>query len=221
MFNICAALIACQIKDLTLEEGIWWSCINWKYIIYWAIFFLYKTPLKHKNDNMTVSVNIITTLHSYILQWILVYNEWLFRLHLYLFLPLLPFVCLFFFSSPSPPVFVCWRHWSAETLFDSCQSTITWMSQIRLSTIQLDTDCICLGHLATILIANQKQKLFLWNFLKTFLHSLFTPLFSLKCTPHLPQCWATCILETTVIAKSTLGKGKCTQVFRHFWQALY
>ena len=33
-------------------------------------FFLYKTPLKHKNDNMTISVNIITTLHSYILQWL-------------------------------------------------------------------------------------------------------------------------------------------------------
>ena len=45
------------------------------HLFYWAIFFLYKTPLKHKNDNMTVSVNIITTLHSYILQWILVYNE--------------------------------------------------------------------------------------------------------------------------------------------------
>ena len=66
-----------------------------------------------------------------------------------------------------------------------------------------------------------KQKLFLWNFLKIFLHSPFRPLFSLKCTPHLSQCWATCILETTVIAKSTLGKEKCTQVFRHFWRALY
>ena len=33
-------------------------------------FVLYKTPLKLKNDNMTISVNIITTLHSYILQWI-------------------------------------------------------------------------------------------------------------------------------------------------------
>ena len=118
--------------------------------------FYTNPPPKHKNDNMTVSVNIITTLHSYILQWILVYNEWLFRLHLYLFLPPLPFVCLFFFFT-FPPVFVCWRHWSADTLFDSCHSTITWMSQIRMSTIQLDTDCICLGHLAAILIANH------WN----------------------------------------------------------
>ena len=29
-----------------------------------------------------------------------------------------------------------------------CQSTITWMS-IRMSTIKLNTDCICLGHLAS------------------------------------------------------------------------
>ena len=28
-----------------------------------------------------------------------------------------------------------------------------------------------------------------------YLHSLFTPLFSLKCAPLLYQCWATCILE--------------------------
>ena len=41
---------------------------------------------------------------------------------------------------------VMW-HWSADTLFDSCQLTITWMS-IRMSTIKLITDCICLGHLA-------------------------------------------------------------------------
>ena len=32
--------------------------------------------------------------------------------------------------------------------FDSCQLTITWMS-IRMSTIKLNTDCICLGHLAS------------------------------------------------------------------------
>ena len=117
-----------------------------------------------------------------------------------------------FFLHLSRPVFVCWWHWSADTLFDSCQSTITWMSQIRMSTIQLDTDCIqpwtpsYNTHRKSL-----KQKLFLWNFLKNFLHSLFTPLFPLKYTPHLPQCWAMCILETTtVIVKSTLGKGKCT-----------
>ena len=33
--------------------------------------------------------------------------------------------------------------WSADTLFHSYQLTITWMS-----TIKLNTDCICLGHLA-------------------------------------------------------------------------
>ena len=31
------------------------------------------------------------------------------------------------------------------TLFDSCQLTIT-----RMSTIKFNTDCICLGHLASI-----------------------------------------------------------------------
>ena len=132
-------------------------------------------------------------------------------------------VCLFFFLHLSRPVFVCWWHWSADTLFDSCQSTITWMSRIRMSTIQLDTDCIIMPWTPSYNTHRKslKQKLFLWNFLKNFLHSLFTPLFSLKFAPPLPQCWATCILETTVIAKSTLGKGKCTQVFQHFWQALY
>ena len=37
-------------------------------------------------------------------------------------------------------------HWSADALFDSYQLTITWMS-IRMETIKLNTDCICLGHL--------------------------------------------------------------------------
>ena len=32
-------------------------------------------------------------------------------------------------------------------LYDSCQLTITAMS-IRMSTIKLNTHCICLGHLA-------------------------------------------------------------------------
>ena len=35
-----------------------------------------------------------------------------------------------------------------EALFDSCQLAITWMS-IRVSTIKLNTDFICLGHLAS------------------------------------------------------------------------
>ena len=35
-----------------------------------------------------------------------------------------------------------------DTLFDSCQFTITWMSR-RMSTIKLNTDCIYLGHLQT------------------------------------------------------------------------
>ena len=40
-----------------------------------------------------------------------------------------------------------------------------------------------------------KQNLFFSYFLENFAHSLFSLLFSLKCAPLLPQCWATCILE--------------------------
>ena len=40
-----------------------------------------------------------------------------------------------------------------------------------------------------------KQNLFFLNFLENFAHSLFSLLFSLKCAPLLPQCWATRILE--------------------------
>ena len=39
-------------------------------------------------------------------------------------------------------------HWSADTLFGKCQLPITWMS-IRMSTVKLNTACICLGHLAS------------------------------------------------------------------------
>ena len=42
---------------------------------------------------------------------------------------------------------VMW-HWSADTLFDSCQLAITWMA-IRMFTIKLNTDCIYLGHQAS------------------------------------------------------------------------
>ena len=33
-------------------------------------------------------------------------------------------------------------------VFDSCQLTITWMS-IAMSTIKLNTDCLCLGQFAS------------------------------------------------------------------------
>ena len=41
-------------------------------------------------------------------------------------------------------------------LFDSCQSTITRMS-IRMTTIKLNTDCICLGHLASNALSLQEN----------------------------------------------------------------
>ena len=48
-------------------------------------------------------------------------------------------------------------HWSADTLFDSCQLTMTWIS-IRMSTIKLNTDCIYLGHLASSVSARSLQE---------------------------------------------------------------
>ena len=131
------------------------------------------------------------------------------------------FVCLFFFLHL--PLYFCllvtlvsrYPFWqlSINHNMDVPDKVVHYPVGYRLYmpwTPNYNTDCKSL-----------KQKLFLWNFLKNFLHSLFTPLFSLKCTPHLPQCWATCILKTTVIAKSTLEKGKRIQVFQHFWRELY
>ena len=47
------------------------------------------------------------------------------------------------------------------------------------------------------------------EFSPNFLHSRFTPLFSLKCATRLPQCWAERILEhwNDCKPKSTLGGG--------------
>ena len=42
---------------------------------------------------------------------------------------------------------VIW-HRSVDTLLNSCHLTITWVS-LRMSTVKLNTDCICLGHLAS------------------------------------------------------------------------
>ena len=61
------------------------------------------------------------------------------------------------------------------------------------------------------------------EFSPNFLHSLLTPLFSLKCALSFPNVephvfWST---ETTVIPKSTLGKGKITPEFQDLWQVLY
>ena len=52
---------------------------------------------------------------------------------------------------------IVWWHWSVDALFGSCQLTITYMS-IRISTIKVNTDCICLGHFATkCLVSTRKQ----------------------------------------------------------------
>ena len=62
------------------------------------------------------------------------------------------------------------------------------------------TDCVA-DRLLALLAYNThchkslKQNPFFLNFLENFLYSLFSPLFSLKCVPLLPQCLATHILE--------------------------
>ena len=68
-----------------------------------------------------------------------------------------------------------------------------------------------------------KQTPFLSNFLEKSWHFYFTLFSSPKCAFSLPNVeprvfWST---ETTVIPKSTLGKGKQTQVFQDFWRVLY
>ena len=61
------------------------------------------------------------------------------------------------------------------------------------------TDCVAdrlVDLLATIHVTNPWNKTrFFLNFLENFVHSLFSPLFSLKYAPLLPQCWPTHILE--------------------------
>ena len=116
-------------------------------------------------ENHAYRVGVYT--HSKFQDNVLVYNQWHWPLHLYLFFPLLWFVCLFFFSPPFPPCFCLLVTLVSRYPFDNCQSTITWMS-VMISTIQLDTDCICLGHLATILITNCWHRNL--NFCENFLH---------------------------------------------------
>ena len=67
-----------------------------------------------------------------------------------------------------------------------------------------------------------KQTPFVLNFLEHFLHSLFALLFSLKCAPFLPQCWATRILEhwDDCNTQINIGKGERARVFQDFWRVL-
>ena len=54
------------------------------------------------------------------------------------------------------------------------------------------------------------------EFSPNFLHSVFTPLFSLKRAPLLPQCWAERILKhwNDCKPRSTLGRGKSHKCFK-------
>ena len=58
-------------------------------------------------------------------------------------------------------------HWSADTLFDSCQLTITWMST-RMSTIKLNIDCIQLfrERLSEKMCMGQSRKV-IWDMINT------------------------------------------------------
>ena len=67
-----------------------------------------------------------------------------------------------------------------------------------------------------------KQTPLLLNFLEKSWDLLLTNLFSLWCALSLPNVeprvfWST---ETAVMPKSTLGKGKRTQMFQDFWRGL-
>ena len=69
---------------------------------------------------------------------------------------------------------VMW-HWSVDTLFDSCQLTITWMSRgmlawvsgvsgvrpqaIRISTVKFSIDFICLGQPASNVRPNLQENI--------------------------------------------------------------
>ena len=88
------------------------------------------------------------------------------------------------------------------------------------------TDCVAdrmVDLLATILVTNRWNKTcFSWIFWKIlYIHSSHLcshsniPLSSPNVEPHI--FWST---ETTVIPKSTLGKGKITQVFQDLWRVL-
>ena len=57
------------------------------------------------------------------------------------------------------------------------EDDIDWENDLQSSSQIVETEAICL------------------KCSPNFLHSLFTPLFSLKCAPLLRQCWATRILE--------------------------
>ena len=81
---------------------------------------------------------------------------------------------------------------------------LRWLWKLQYSSQIVETEGICL------------------EFSLNFIHSLFTPLFSIKCTPLLPQCWATRILEHWDDCKSqiNIGEGKIAQVFQDFWRVL-
>ena len=90
-----------------------------------------------------------------------------------------------------------------------------FLKSLRLYNRKLGIACISLENTYNTRHKSLKQEICL-EFSPNFLHTLFTPLFSLKCPPLLPQCWATRILEhwNDCKTKSTLGKGKSHKYFK-------
>ena len=91
--------------------------------------------------------------------------------------------------------------------------------------ISLYLELFCFLSFNTIVLRNLCSGTHRRN--QKFWHLLLAPLFSLKtlkCAPLLPQCWATRILELsawmTAIHKSTLEKGKRTQMFHDLRRVL-
>ena len=76
------------------------------------------------------------------------------------------------------------------------------------------------GHLVNLQSSSQidETEAICLKFSPNFLHSLFTPLFSLKCAPSpspmLSHVYFGALIEMTAIPKSTLGRGKSHKCFK-------
>ena len=107
----------------------------------------------------------------------------------------------------------------------------SWLSHNAIlhswcSLILLNLDLLIATHppvlptskLNTILVTNRWNRSHLSEFSPNFLHSLLTPSLSVKCTPLLPQCWATRIYEhwddDCNIQINNWGRGKSHECFK-------
>ena len=111
----------------------------------------------------------------------------------------------------------CLRTSSSKTCFVSLSRDLVEAIGLRVQVCLLTLLAVFLVYTVcgpwsatkNLLSYNTRRK-FCLEFSPHFIHSLFIPLFSLKCAPLLPQCWATRFLEhwDDCNPKSTLGRGK-------------